>query len=507
MTELFATDQVGMPILSLMILLPLVAVAGLYAVRSAAQQRMIAMLAAGAQLVLGLAAVVAFEPGAAAMQLVQKADWMPALGASFHLGVDGVSVLFLPLTAFVIGLAMVSGMGVSSRSARWFWTNLLLLQAAAVGVYASLDLVLFFLFWEAMLIPSYFLIRMWGVGTARNAAAMKYVLYMLMGSVPLLIAVAAMGASFGTFSLVELQAVNIPEGMQSLLFALLFIGFAVKAPLPPFHTWLPSVAMEGPAGVAIFLVGLKMGTFGMLKVLLPLLPDAALAWQSVIVWYGIAAMLYAGFIALAQTNMRRMLAYASVSHVGLVVAGIFTMTAAGLQGSVMAMVNFGLASTVLMLLAGALHKRLGTTELSGLGGLARHAPLLAVAFFVAGLASIGMPGTSGFQGEFALLAGVFEFGRWAGAFALIGVILGAGYVLWFYERAFFGPAKSNEIRNLRDLSRGERWGAGAALAMVMLIGLAPMAAIGTVSSTTTDMASAFETLADEAKTVMVAENQ
>ncbi|KMW59928.1 NADH-ubiquinone oxidoreductase chain M [Candidatus Rhodobacter oscarellae] len=506
MTEVFATEQIGIPILTLMILLPLLAVGGLYAVRSAAQQRMVALGAAGGQLLLGLIAVIAYDPSAAAAtQLVQKASWMPALGASFHLGVDGISVLFLPLTALVIGLAMVSGAGVAASSARWFWTNLLLLQAAAIGVYTALDMVLFFLFWELMLIPSYYLIRLWGVGPARNAAAMKYVLYMLMGSVPLLVAIAALGANYGSFSLVELSQVEIPFGMQTMIFALLFIGFAVKAPLPPFHTWLPTVAMEGPAGIAIFLVGLKMGTFGMIKVLLPIAPDVALAWQPVLVWIGIAAMLYAGVIALAQTNMRRMLAYASVSHVGLVVAGIFTLNAAGLQGAVMAMVNFGLASTVLMLLAGGLYQRLGTTELTGLGGIARHAPLLAVAFFVAGLASIGMPGTSGFQGEFALLSGVFSYGAWAGAVALLGVILGAGYILWFYERAFFGPAKSEAVRRVRDLNGNERWGAGIAVACALVIGLAPMLAVPTVSGTTDQMASALQVKDAPVQTALVVE--
>lgn len=490
MTELFAMQQIGLPILGLMILLPLVAAGVLYAVKSVAQQQMIAMGAAGAGLALGVLAVLVFTPGAADVQLAQSAQWMPALGASFHLGVDGVSVLFLPLTALVILLAMVSGTGQTSR---WYLANLLMLQAAAVGVYTALDLVVFFLFWELMLIPSYFLIRIWGVGHGRQSAAMKYVLYMLVGSVPLLIAIAAIGARFGTFDLVALQSFEIPFQMQTLLFVLLLIGFAVKAPLPPFHTWLPSVAMEGPAGIAIFLVGLKMGTFGMIKVLLPLVPDAVLAWQPLLIWYGVVAMLYAGVIALAQTNMRKMLAYASVSHVGLVVAGIFSINAAGLQGAVMAMVNFGLASTVLMLLAGSIYRRLGTTELTGMGGIARHAPVMATAFFVAGLASIGMPGTSGFQGEFALLSGVFAFGKWAGAFALLGVILGAGYVLWFYERAFFGPAGSEDIRALRDLQGRERNSVAAAVALILLIGVAPMMAIPTVAEATNTLALSFET--------------
>ncbi|MEM1298660.1 MAG: NADH-quinone oxidoreductase subunit M [Pseudomonadota bacterium] len=479
MTEIYATDQIGLPILSLMIILPLLVAAGLYLVSAPATQRMIAYGGVVAELVLGLVAVMAFQSGVAGMQLVENAAWIPSLGASFHLGVDGISVLFLPLSALVILMVML---GADSKgNDRWFWANLMVLLTAAIGVYAALDLVLFFLFWELMLIPSYFLIRMWGVGSERQAAAMKYVLYMLIGSVPLLIGVAALGATYGTFNLVELQGISIPWEMQTTVFALLFLGFAVKAPLPPFHTWLPSVAMEGQSGMAIFLVGLKLGTFGMIKVLLPLAPDVAVAWQPVLMWIGVLAMLYGGLVALAQTNLRRLLAYASVSHVGMVVVGIFSLTEAGLQGAVMAMINMGLASTAMMLIAGSLYQRLGTTELTGLGGIARYAPVLAVAFFVAGLASIGMPGTSGFQGEFALLSGVFEADRLIGAVALLGVILGAGYVLWYYERAFFGPAGSKDITSLRDLGKSERWGAGVAIALILLIGLAPMVAINTVS--------------------------
>ena len=487
MTEIFAADQIGFPILAVMILLPLLIAVALYFIPTAAQQRTVAMAGALVELLLGLIVLWVFEPGAADAQLAQKAQWIPTLGSSFHLGVDGVSVLFLPLTAFVILLAMVCGGNVAASSSRLYLANLLFLMAAAIGVYVSLDLVLFFLFWEAMLIPSYFLIRMWGVGPARQSAAMKYVLYMLIGSVPLLIAIAALGANLGTLDLLELQTTDIPMPLQTTAFLLLFLAFAVKAPLPPFHTWLPQVAMEGPAGIAIFLVGLKLGTFAMIKVLLPIAPDVALAWQPVLIWIGIVAMLYGGFIALAQTNMRRMLAYASVSHVGMVVAGIFTLSASGLQGSVMAMVNMGLASTVLMLLAGSLQQRLGTTELTRLGGIARQAPLMAVAFFIAGLASIGMPGTSGFQGEFAILSGVFNGGYLMGAVALFGVILGAGYILWFYERAFFGPVTSTDVSHIRDIGGREGWVVCAALVLVMAVGIAPMSAIKTVSGTTDNM--------------------
>ena len=481
MIETFATSQIGVPVLSLMILLPVIVSVALYFVSPIAQLRRIAIGAILVELVLGLIALLAFDSNGADVQLAESVGWMPVLGSSLHLGVDGISVLFLPLSALVILLAMLSGGVVPKGSPRGYWVNLLLLQASVVGVYTAQDLVLFFLFWEAMLIPSYFLILLWGNGSSSKQVASNYVLYMLIGSVPLLIGIAALGASTGTFDLVALSGMDIPGELQTLVFVLFFIAFAVKAPLPPFHTWLPAVAMGGPAGIAIFLVGLKLGTYGMIKILLPLVPDAVVAWQPFLIWYGILAMLYGGFVALAQNNLRRMLAYASVSHVGMVVAGIFALNATALQGSVMAMVNMTIASTVMMLLAGTIFRRLGTTDLNGLGGVARHAPVMAVAFFLAALASIGMPGTSGFQGEFAILAGVFEAGRLAGAVALLGVILGAGYVLWFYERAFFGPVASKNVSAMQDLGKNERGGVMAAIALILLLGLAPSIAIRTTS--------------------------
>ena len=502
MTEIFAADQIGFPILSLLIVVPLLAAVMLQWVQGAADQRRLALAAGGVELILAALLLVNFVPGSADMQFAERALWLPGIGAGLHFGVDGISVLFIPLTALVILLAMISVR--PEGNGRFFWTNVLLFQATTIGIFVSLDLVMFFVFWELILIPSFFLIRMWGTGPRRQAAAMKYVLYMLIGSAPMLIAIVALGANYGeavaagtapaggNFDLMSLQQVAVPAELQTMIFILLLVAFAVKAPLPPFHTWLPNVVTEGPAGMAIFLVGLKLGTYGMLRFLLPLAPEAALDFQPILVWVGVAAALYGGLIALAQTNLRRLLAYASVSHVGMVFAGLFTLNAAGLQGGLLAMLNMGITSTLLMFLAGGLYQRTGSSELSALGGIARQAPRLAFFFFAIGLATIGMPGTSGFVGEFSILMGVFDYQWQTGAVAVTGVILSAGYLLWYYERAFFGPITSAAVRQMRDLNRRELVGVSAALALVIAIGVAPNTVISVTGGATNALAERLE---------------
>ncbi len=425
---------------------------------------------------------------------------MPSIGASYHLGVDGVSILFLPLTALVILLALIYSPAGGTGFGRFYWTNILIFEALTMGIFCSLDLLMFFVFWELILIPSYFLVKLWGVGPQRHYAAIKYVIYMLVGSAPLLIAIALLGNNYsaaivaglapagGSFNFVELLKVAIPAETQYVIFVLMIIGFAVKGPVPPFHTWMPTILMEGPIGMAILLVGLKLGTYGMLRFVLPLLPDASIAWQPVMTWLGVFAILYGGLIALAQVNLRRLLAFASVSHVGLVLLGLFSFKAQSLQGSLMMMVNIGLTSTALMFLTGVLYRRTGSTELSAFGGMARYVPRLAFFFFAIGLATIGTPGTSGFYGEFTIMWGAFEASWMLAAVAVIGVVLSAGYFLWYYERAFFGPAGSSTVKSMIDINPRETFAMSVVLAIVIGIGVYPMPLLKMTSASTTAIA-------------------
>jgi len=513
MNEILAVDQIGFPVLSALIVLPILAAIVLQFQASEEAQRRTVIIAGVLELALALLILIKFVPGSADIQFAERGLWMPLIGAAFHLGVDGISVLFLPLTAFVILLAVLLTPARGSGLGRFYWSNILIFQALTMGIFASLDLLMFFVFWELILIPSYFLIKLWGVGPQRHYAALKYVIYMLVGSAPLLIAIVLLGINFNTavaaglapagenFNFVELLKVAVPTKIQGVIFVLMVLGFAVKGPVPPFHTWMPTVLMEGPVSMAILLVGLKLGTYGMLRFVLPLLPETSIEWAPIMTWLGVFSILYGGLIALSQLNLRRLLAFASVSHVGLVLLGIFSLNAQSLQGSLMLMINIGITSTALMFLTGILFRRTGSTQLSAFGGLARHVPKLAFFFFAIGLATIGTPGTSGFYGEFAVMWGAFE-ANWAlAAVAVTGVVLSAGYLLWYYERAFFGPAGSTRIKTLRDLNTRETTAMGVVLALVIAIGVFPMPLINITSASTSALA---ERLSERSRTVSAA---
>ena len=288
--------------------------------------------------------------------------------------------------------------------------------------------------------------------------------------------------------MVAVMKVAIAPEMQATIFLMMMLAFAVKGPVPPFHTWMPTVLMEGPIGMAILLVGLKLGTYGMLRFVLPLVPDAAVFYAPVMTWLGVFAILYGGLIALAQSNLRRLLAFASVSHVGLVLLGLFALNAQGLQGSLFLMINIGLTSTVLMFLTGVIFRRTGSSELGAMGGIARHVPKLAFFFFAIGLATIGTPGTSGFVAEFSVMWGAFEADWRLAAVAVLGVVLSAGYFLWYYERAFFGPVTSPRVSAMKDLNGRETGAMAVALALVLAMGIWPMPLVNITSGSTTQLA-------------------
>jgi NADH-quinone oxidoreductase subunit M len=505
MNEILASQTIGFPILSALIALPILGVIALQFQRSEAGQRQIVLITAALELALSLVMLFQFQAGTADVQFAEYGTWMPILGAAYHLGVDGISVLFLPLTALVILLALVFSQSSGAGFGRFYLSNLLIFEALTMGIFASLDLLMFFVFWELILIPSYFLIRLWGVGPQRHYAAIKYVVYMLVGSAPLLIAIAMLGSNYavavaaGTapagqaFNYIELMKVAVAPETQATIFLMMMLAFAVKGPVPPFHTWMPTVLMEGPIGMAILLVGLKLGTYGMLRFVLPLVPDAAVAWAPVMTWLGVFAILYGGLIALAQTNLRRLLAFASVSHVGLVLLGLFALEAQGLQGSLFMMINIGLTSTVLMFLTGIIYRRTGSSELGAMGGVARHVPKLAFFFFAIGLATIGTPGTSGFVAEFSVMWGAFEADWRLAAVAVLGVILSAGYFLWYYERAFFGPVTSPRVSTMKDLTARETGAMTVALALVLAMGIWPMPLVGITSASTQALADRLAT--------------
>jgi len=479
LNEVSAAQQIGFPILSALIFLPLIWAILLNLIRDDHWLRLTALIGAGLELLLAVVMVLNFTPGVSDIQFAERIEWMAAVGVGYHLGVDGISVLFIPLTAFLALMVMLFSWNAVRFRPRTYLTALLVLEATTIGIFASLDLVLFFVFWELILVPSFLLIRLWGIGPQREYAALKYALYMLAGSMPLLMGIVLLGINHHdatgslSFDLPMLLAVPVALEMQTLIFFLLAFGFAVKGPVFPFHTWLPTALMEGPVGMSVMLVGLKLGIYGSLRFAIPLLPEAAREWAWLMLVLGVIAILYGALIALVQRNLRRLLAFASVGHVGLAILGLFSLTVQGLQGALMLMLNLGIATTGLLFLTGFLHSRTGSSELAALGGIGRHVPLLATFFFIIGLAFIGVPGTSGFPGEFLILLGAFN-AHWAlAAVAVLGVILNAAVFLFFYERAFLGPVLRDAVRNLRDLRPRELVVAAVMGVLVLLIGLFP----------------------------------
>ena len=456
-------NNLGFPLLSLIILLPLAGAIATGLTRNVKAAKNIALTVAGLELLLTLLIVLLFNAAHGdRFQLVERYAWIPNLNIEFLVGIDGISVLFLPMSALITLMAMIASWNSVQYLPRLHFALLLALEGVTLGVLTALDLALFFLFWELTLPPLFFLIGLWGIGPKRRYAAMKYTLFMLFGGVPLLFAIILLAINHASavqgvipqdlsFSLPVLLETPLPDHLQALVFLLLLLGFAVKAPLIPLHTWLPTAAMEGPAPITALLTGLKLGVYGLLRFTLPLAPSAAVEYSWALGILGAITLIYGALIALQQSNLRRLLAYAGISHVGLVIIGIASLTLQGLQGAIFQLFNFTLIAGALMLIAGFIQQRLGSTELLHLGGLAKVMPRLTTFYFLFALASIGLPGTSGFPAELLLIIGALTAHPSLGITALAGAVLSAAYMLSFTRRAFFGPVTQAAVKQAQDL--------------------------------------------------------
>jgi len=476
-------NETGLPLLSLIVLMPLLGAVALTFINNDRLARLIALSIAMLELIATLSMLGMFDAdNGQNFQFVEQRSWIPALGAAYMLGIDGISVLFLPVSALLTVSAILASWH-TSHFKRLHFALLLALEGVTMGVFCAMDMLLFFLFWELTLAPIFFLIGLWGIGPKRRNAAIKYTLMMLSGGVPLLFAIIILAINHAnftggsvplnlSFSLPVLLETPLPEALQGWVFLLLLLGFAVKAPLVPFHTWLPTAAMEGPAQLTALLTGLKLGAFAILRFALPLAPSAAVQYSWILGILGAVTLIYGALIALQQSNLRRLLAYASISHVGLVIIGIASLNMQGLQGAIFQLLNFSLIASSLMLIAGFLQHRLGSTELVHLGGLAKIMPRLTSLTFIFVLASIGVPGTSGFPAELLLLIGAFTSHAGIAVAALAGAILGAAYMLSFTRRAFFGPFKTSQTLN-QDLRPREFLLLAAPAILVLLLGFFP----------------------------------
>jgi NADH-quinone oxidoreductase subunit M len=413
-----------------------------------------------------------FDSQVPGFQFVQQFVWISGLNISYHVGIDGLSLLMILLTTFLTPLALLGTWNSIEQRIREYTMMILLLETGMLGVFASLDLFLFYMFWEAMLIPMYFIIGLWG-GQERVYAAIKFFLYTLFGSLLMLVAIIALGYFASTrpgggftTNLVELYSVasRLPLTLQLWMFLAFALSFAIKVPLFPFHTWLPDAHVQAPTAGSVILAGvlLKMGTYGFIRFCVPLFPDATIVLAPYISVLAVIGIIYGALVSMVQTDIKKLVAYSSVSHLGFVVLGIFAMTEEGMQGAIIQMVNHGLSTGALFLLVGMIYDRVHTRAISDFGGVAKLMPVFATFLMIISLSSIGLPGLNGFVGEFLILVGSFKStllgSRAFTAFAALGVIFSAVYLLWMYQRVMFGPVREGGIYNghtLTDLTRRE----------------------------------------------------
>ncbi len=418
--------------------------------------------------IVSLIVLSEFNSSDSGFQLIHQFSWIENLHISYKVGIDGISLILILLTTFLTPLTLLSSWKSIDKKVKEFTFFMLMLEVGMLGVFVSLDLFLFYIFWEAMLIPMYFIIGIWG-GDNRVYASIKFFLYTFFGSLLMLVAIIwlAVYASgiLGHFStdLVELYKVGpkVPTTIQEFMFLAFALSFAIKVPLFPLHTWLPDAHVQAPTAGSVILAGilLKMGTYGLLRFCLPLFPQAAITFAPYISVLAIIGIIYGALVAMVQKDMKKLVAYSSVAHLGFVVLGIFAMTQEAVQGAMIQMVNHGLSTGALFLLVGFVYERTHTREISEYGGIAKIVPIYSVILMITCLSSLGLPGLNGFVGEFLILLGSFKSpilnSWWYTAFAASGVILAAVYLLWWYQRFIFGEVKNPKLNDLKDLTKRE----------------------------------------------------
>lgn len=422
--------------------------------------RLVALFTLAVDFLLSLKLVTGFEP-TAALQFVERVPWIPEFGIHYHIGIDGISLWLVMLTTFLGPIIVLSTWSAIRDRVREFMVFFLILQAAMLGTFCAQDLVLFYIFWESVLLPMALMIGIWG-GGRKIYASVKFVLYTMVGSVLMLVAILYLYQQTGSFSLDAVRSLALSPGEQAWLFGAFTLAFAIKVPVFPVHTWLPDAHVEAPTAGSVVLAGvmLKMGTYGLIRFSIPLFPLAVERFAPLLSVLAVIGIVYGALVAMVQPDVKKLVAYSSVSHLGFVVLGLFAMTAESVAGAIYVMLAHGLSTGMLFLLVGVIYERRHTRLIEDFGGLVHVMPLFSVAFMIATLASVGLPGLSGFVGEFLVLLGAFKSLSLSGAqvFAVIGatgVILGAVYMLWMVQRVFFGPCENPANQKLRDMSLRE----------------------------------------------------
>ena len=450
---------------------------------SARNAKWLALSASTLSLLVSLFLLKGFDPANTGFQFVEDHPWV--LGLHYKMGIDGISVLFVMLTTFLMPITIAACWSVDSR-VKDYMIAFLLLETLMLGVFCALDLVLFYLFFEAGLIPMFLIIGIWG-GKDRIYAAFKFFLYTFLGSVLMLVAMVAMYWAAKTTDIPTLMTfkfshdplvvlgMTVSGGLQTLLFLAFFASFAVKMPMWPVHTWLPDAHVQAPTAGSVVLAAilLKMGGYGFLRFSLPMFPVASHLWSPVVFWMSAIAIVYTSLVALAQADMKKLIAYSSVAHMGYVTMGVFTVTQQGVDGAIFQMLSHGFISGALFLCVGVIYDRMHTREIDAYGGLVNRMPAYALVFMFFTMANVGLPGTSGFIGEFLVLMGIFQVNTLVAAVATSGVILSAAYALWLYRRVAFGPLVKASLATIQDMSRRERAIFAPLVVMTLLLGVYP----------------------------------
>lgn len=466
------------PILSLVTFLPLVGVLLILFINDDGENarrniRAIAFITTAFTFLVSLFIWTGFDNSQAGFQFVEKVAWLDS-GISYHMGVDGISMLFVILTTFLMPLCILASWEAIEKRVKAYMIAFLLLETLMIGVFCALDIVLFYVFFEAGLIPMFIIIGVWG-GKRRVYASFKFFLYTLAGSVLMLLAIMAMFFQSGTTDIPTLLTHSFPANMQTWLWLAFFASFAVKMPMWPVHTWLPDAHVEAPTAGSVILAGilLKMGGYGFLRFSLPMFPLASEMFAPLVFTLSVVAIIYTSLVALMQEDMKKLIAYSSVAHMGFVTMGIFAMNQEGVQGAIFQMLSHGLVSGALFLCVGVIYDRMHTREIAAYGGLVNNMPKYATVFLIFTMANVGLPGTSGFVGEFLTMLGVFRVNTWVAFFAATGVILSAAYALWLYRRVIFGALTKDSLKGLLDLSTREKAIIYPLVVLVIFFGVYP----------------------------------
>jgi NADH-quinone oxidoreductase subunit M len=464
----------NIPLLSIITFLPLIGGLILLLLPGEKAQKWWALLVAAATFVISLLLLVWWQNGEAGMQFIERYAWAPQFNIQYLVGVDGLSLWLVLLTTLLTTLVILFSWEGIHENLKMYLFLMLLMETSMLGVFVALDLVLFFVFWELSLIPMYFIIAQWG-GPRRRYASIKFFIYTMVASAPMLVAILALYQQGGTFDLIELQKLQIAPNVQAWLFLAFGLAFAVKVPLFPFHTWLPDAHVEAPTGGSVILAGvlLKMGTYGFLRYCLTLFPDATETFVPFIMALAVIGIIYGGLVALNQRDVKSLVAYSSVAHLGFVMLGLFALNSQGIAGATLQMVNHGLSTGALFLLVGMIYNRRHTRMLDQFGGLWTAMPVFGFLFVIVALSSAGLPGLNGFVGEFNILLGAFRSNPVFAVFGTLGVVVAAWYLLRAIREMLHGPVTKPENAHLPDLSRREVLTLAPLVILFFIIGLFP----------------------------------